>query len=172
MLTGSRPLISCRRRRATFLLAIRAEAVLGHVHDLRAGLGVLELRDVDVAGPMPAISNAARRRRDRRDCGALERERRAKTSNDPNRPRPHRGGLEETGRSVDAVRAFSSRHSISATPPSPGEQNMYFVSGSMIIGESSDLLVAQRRCVAMHSGSRAVPERLRRHLAERDAVMP
>ena len=33
-----------------FLLAVLAEAALGHVHDLGAALGVLELRDVDVVG--------------------------------------------------------------------------------------------------------------------------
>ena len=35
------------------LLAVGAEAVLGHVDDLGAGIGVLELDDVDVLGPDP-----------------------------------------------------------------------------------------------------------------------
>ena len=33
------------------LLAVRAQTGLGHVHQLGAGLGVLDLGDVDIAGP-------------------------------------------------------------------------------------------------------------------------
>ena len=51
MLTGRRPPIS---RRAALdqllLLAVLAQAGLGEVHDLGAGLGVLQLGDVDVVG--------------------------------------------------------------------------------------------------------------------------
>ena len=42
------------------LLAVLAEAALGEVHQLGPGLGVLQLGDVDLPGPMPAASNAAR----------------------------------------------------------------------------------------------------------------
>ena len=45
------------------LLAVRAEAALGEVHDLGTGLGVLDLDDVDLA---PARCRPSRRRRPRR----------------------------------------------------------------------------------------------------------
>ena len=63
VLTGSRPPISSLAvQDQPRLLTVLAEAGLGEVHDLGAGLGVLELGDIDSSGPTPAVSNAARPR--------------------------------------------------------------------------------------------------------------
>ncbi len=84
MLIGSRPSISvCPREDQLVLLAVRAETGLGHVHQLRAGLGVLDLGDVDLVG-----SDARRLERSaggehRRTVGALGASDGLNTSNVP-----------------------------------------------------------------------------------------
>ena len=68
------------------LLAVRAEAGLGEVHDLGAGLGVLELGDVDVGG---ADAGLLERRRGRLGRGGGRRRATGidglKTSKEPKR---------------------------------------------------------------------------------------
>src|SRR5512132_2669843 len=59
------------------LLAVLAEPGVGEVHDLRAGLGVLKLRDVDVLRPDPGLLERGRRGLGRRRRRGLDRDRRA-----------------------------------------------------------------------------------------------
>ena len=110
-----------------FLLAVLAEAVLRHVDDLRPGVGVLELGDVDVLGAdARRVSNAAR---DASTLGlsaaSLDRERRAL----------HLERAESAaaqGRGADPYRVWrctcgarSARHITIAAAPSFGPQYMY-----------------------------------------------
>ena len=70
--------------------------------------------------------------------------------------------------------ARSPRASTSATAPSPGEQNMYCVSGWLTILEASTSCSESGRRRQAFGIARAVVERLRRHLGERrlaDAVL-
>src|SRR5439155_8940131 len=87
-------------------------------------------------GPMPAASNAA--------CAASTdglgarsgASHELKTSKDPNRL--ERTTVERTYTDFEVYRdASSARQTTSAAPPSPGEQNMYCVSGSLSIVEPS-----------------------------------
>src|SRR5262245_17583729 len=79
------------------LIAVGTEAGLGHVHDLRTRLAVLELRDVDVRRRDARLLEALRGRVDRRAVTALDGEPRREhlerpelTRPQPDRPEVHR----------------------------------------------------------------------------------
>ena len=75
MLTGSRPSSAVAPLWISILLlAVLAQAGLGHVHDLGAGLRVLHLRDVDVVGPDAGLLERRRRRLGRRGRRRLDRQ--------------------------------------------------------------------------------------------------
>jgi hypothetical protein len=76
VLTGNRPPISVSPLDHVLLLAVLAEAVLGHVHDLGAGLGVLQLGEVDVLGAHAGHLERGLRRVDGGAGVVLDRDRR------------------------------------------------------------------------------------------------
>ena len=111
------------------LVAVGAEAVLGHVDDLRAGVGVLELDHVDVLGP---DARPLRTRPGRRTRSATRPRRRRPRWCGPRRRRSCGCGSRSPSRTpaVTVYRwAMSARHSTTAAAPSSGAQNMYWVSG-------------------------------------------
>ena len=137
VLTGSEPSISVAPvGDQLLLLAVRAQPGLGQVHDLGAGLGVLELGDVDVVGPDTGLLEGRRAASTVGGRPVRDRVDGLKTSKDPKRR--VRNGHRRAGRRARGAARGPDRPgaSTSATAPSPGEQNMYCVSGSVTIVEA------------------------------------
>ena len=87
------------------LLAVLAEAVLGHVDDLGPGVGVLQLYDVDVLGPEAGHLVGGPRRVDRRCVRPLEGEPGAVHLEGTETPGPH-----DRRPQVDRRRGVAVRH--------------------------------------------------------------
>ena len=167
VLTGSRPPISSSPSPISrVLLAVLAEAALGEVHQLGAGLGVLQLGDIDLAGPDAGRLERGAGGVDGGALGDLRRQPRAEHLERPEPPGPELERPQLDRPVAETCRARSADISTTAAPPSLGLQNMYEVSGSLTIVAAAISSAGIGLAPPRVGCDRAVAERLGGELGE------